>query len=70
MVKNKVFKKSNENRKNISKNKLNLISFFYNWNREYKKGDEFSTKNCLTVDKCKTKGKNTSVIIIIIIIVN
>ena len=62
MVKNKVFKKSNENRKNISKNKLNLISFFYNWNREYKKGDEFSTKNCLTVDKCKTKGKNTSVI--------
>ena len=62
MVKNKVFKKPKENRKNISKNKLNLISFFYNWNREYRKGDEFSTKNCLTVDKCITKGKNNSII--------
>ena len=61
MVKNKVFKKSVENRKNISKNKLNLISFFYNWNQEYKKSDEFSTKNCLTVDKYITKTKKINI---------
>ena len=61
MVKNKVFKKSVENRKNISKNKLNLISFFYNWNQEYKKADEFSTKNCLTVDKYITKTKKINI---------
>ena len=62
MVKNKVFKKSVENRKNISKNKLNLISFFYNWNQEYKKADEFSTKNCLTVDKYITKTKKNNIV--------
>ena len=55
-VKNKIFKYSKENKKNLGKNKINLISFFHNWNMEYKKGDEISTKNCLIVDNI-TKGK-------------
>ena len=59
-VKNKTFKHSNENKKSINKNKLQLISFLNNWNQEYKKNDEFSTKNCLTIDKYITKRNRLS----------
>ena len=55
---NKTFFQSyNENKKNSNKNKLNLITFFNNFNKEYKKVDEINTNNCLTIDKCSTKRR-------------
>ena len=63
IVKNKIFNYSHEKKKNFIKNKLNLISFFYNWNQEYKKADEISTENCFTIDKYIAKGRSNNNII-------
>jgi hypothetical protein len=57
-VKNRTFKDIHDNKKSYYKNKLNLISFYQNWNKEYEKVDEISTKNCLTIDKFITRRKN------------
>ena len=62
IVKNKMFKNTNNNKKHFNRNKINLISFFNNWNQEYKKYDDINTKNCFTVDKCITKGKIKNII--------
>ena len=57
IVKNRTFKDIHDNKKSYYKNKLNLISFYQNWNKEYEKVDEISTKNCLTIDKFITRRK-------------
>ena len=57
IVKNRTFKDIHDNKKTFHKNQLNLIEFYKNWNNEYKKVDEISTKNCLTIDKYITRRK-------------
>ena len=57
IVKNRTFKDIHDNKKTFHKNQLNLIEFYKNWNNEYKKVDEISTKNCLTIDKYITRSK-------------
>ena len=56
-MKNRTFKDIHDNKKTFHKNQLNLIEFYKNWNNEYKKVDEISTKNCLTIDKYITRRK-------------
>ena len=62
MVKNRTFKDIHDDKKNYYKTKLNLIDFYQNWNKEYIKVDEISTKNCLTIDKYITKRKNNNIL--------
>ena len=60
IVKNRTFKDIHDNKKSYYKNKLNIITFYKNWNKEYEKVDEISTKNCLTIDKFITRRKNNN----------
>ena len=62
MVKNRTFKDIHDDKKNYYKTKLNFIDFYQNWNKEYIKVDEISTKNCLTIDKYITKRKNNNIL--------
>jgi hypothetical protein len=52
-VQNKNFRNF-ENEK-LTSTKFNLLEFIMNWNKNYKKSDQISVKNCLTIDKMKIK---------------
>lgn len=46
----------NKNFKNISNNKMNptkfnMLSFIFNWNKDYMKTDQINIKNCFSIDK-------------------
>ena len=56
----KIKEVQNKNFKNFENEKLtstqfNLLEFIMNWNKNYKKSDQISIKNCLTIDKIKIK---------------
>jgi hypothetical protein len=58
----KIKEVQNKNFKNFENEKLtstqfNLLEFIMNWNKNYKKSDQISVKNCLTIDKMKIKKK-------------
>jgi len=57
-VQNKNFKNF-ENEK-LTPAKFNLLEFIMNWNKNYKKSDQISVKNCLTIDKIKIKKNEKS----------
>ena len=56
----KIKEVQNKNFKNFENEKLtstqfNLLEFIMNWNKNYKKSDQISVKNCLTIDKIKIR---------------
>ena len=51
VVKNKNFKNFEINKISTNSSKFNLLSFIYNWNRDYMKTDEINIKNCFSIDK-------------------
>ena len=51
VVKNKNFKNFETNKISTNSSKFNLLSFIYNWNKDYMKTDEINIKNCFSIDK-------------------
>ena len=50
-VQNKNFQNFENEKMNPAK--FNLLKFIMNWNKNYKKSDQISVKNCFTIDKIK-----------------
>ena len=48
-IKNKNFKNISNNKMNSTK--FNMLSFIFNWNKDYMKTDQISIKNCFSIDK-------------------
>jgi hypothetical protein len=51
VVKNKNFKNLENNKISFTSTKFNLLSFIFNWNKDYMKTDEINIKNCFSIDK-------------------
>ena len=58
VVKNKNFNNLENNKISFTSTKFNLLSFIFNWNKDYMKTDEISIKNCFSIDKLIKKGNN------------
>ena len=53
IVKNKNFKNVEDNKISFTSSKFNLLSFIFNWNKDYMKTDQVNIKNCFVIDKLK-----------------
>ena len=60
IVKNKNFKNLDDNKVSFTSSKFNLLSFIFNWNKDYMKTDQLNIKNCLIIDKLIKKKKRLS----------
>ena len=56
VVKNKNFKNLENNKTSLSSVKYNLLSFMFNWNKDYMKTDQVSIQNCFSIDKLIKKN--------------